>query len=124
MLLPALILFTIIISPALSAETLPPVSLSLAKAIEITLENNVDIQVERENIQLSRFLSSIEEAQFDPRIRIDTRTNRIIRSSTSGIDIFGSGTNRIVQENQQFNAGLNQRFRWGGDYDLTLGQSR
>lgn len=86
--------------------------------------NNIDIQVERENIHLSRFAFQIEAAQFDTTLTLDTRSNRTVRSSTSGIEIGPSGTTKIVQENQRISAGLNQRYRWGGNYDLNLGQAR
>ncbi len=106
------------------AKVLPAMPLSLAEAIEQSLENNVDIHIERENIRRQGFALFLEKAKFDATLSLDARSNRSVRSSTSGIETGPSGTSRIIRENQQINAGLNQRFPWGGDYDLTLGQFR
>jgi len=122
--LPALFCFISFLPSGLQAEAPASISLSLNQAIDIAFMNNIDIQVERENIHISRFSYLIEAAQFDASLSFDARSNRTIRSSTSGIETGPSGTDQIVQENQRLSAGLHQRFRWGGDYDLNLGQSR
>lgn len=111
-------------APILQAAAPSLIKLSLAEAIEIAFMNNVDIRVEQENVRRNRLSLLLEESQFDPSLRLDSRADRTVRSSTSGIETGPSGTNRIVQENQRINAGLNQRFRWGGDYDLNIGQFR
>jgi len=108
----------------LKAEALPVIFLSLAEAIEQTLENNVDMLIERENVRLQGFGLFLENAKFDAILSLDARSKRSIRSSTSGIETGPSGTNRIIRENQQISAGIKQRLQWGGDYDLALGQFR
>ncbi|MFQ5543147.1 MAG: TolC family protein [Nitrospiria bacterium] len=100
------------------------ISLSLHKAVMIALKNNVDLQIEREQIQLREWGLDEEEAQFNPSLRFDIKADRTIRSSAIRFETGGGGTSRIVQENQRVNAGINQRFRWGGDYALTIGQLR
>ncbi|MFQ5780029.1 MAG: TolC family protein, partial [Nitrospiria bacterium] len=117
-------LFAIVQPPSLGATPPPSVPLSLAGAIKIALENNVDIQVERENLHLRESGFIFEDSQFDPTLRLDARSDKIIRSSTSLIELGATTTNEIEQENQRLGTGLKQRLRWGGDYDLSLEQTR
>ncbi len=102
----------------------PAVRLSLVQAVTTALQNNIDLQVERGNIQIqeSDFLREI--GQFDPSLSFDLRADRTVRSSTSLIETGPSGTNRIIQENQRFNAGINQRLFTGGDLGLSFRQFR
>lgn len=106
------------------AQTTVPHLLSLAQAVKTAIINNIDIQVERENVRLQGTSFDWEAAQFDPTLSFGLHTNRTVRSSSSLIETGPSGTNRIIQENQRFNAGINQLFRSGGVADLRFRQFR
>lgn len=106
------------------AQPAPPLTLSLAQAVKTALKNNIDIQVERENIRLQSTFFDGEAAQFDPSLSFDLHADRTTRSSSSLIETGPSGTNRIIQENQRFNAGINRLFRSGGKADLRFQQFR
>ena len=109
---------------SLQAAEVTPRSLSLAEAVDIALENNVDVKVERENIRLQESSILFERGQFDPTLHLDARTNKTIRGSTSILETEFLQTDRIEQQNQQLSLGLKQRFPWGGDYDFTLSETR
>lgn len=106
-----------------AAEELPR-AFSLAEAIGLALENNVDLKVERENIRLQESAVLFEQGQFDPTLHLDARVDKTVRGSTSIIETGFLGANRLAQENQQLSLGMKQRFGWGGDYDLTFSQTR
>lgn len=106
------------------AQTTAPHLLSLAQAVKTALINNIDIQVERENVRLQGTSFDWEAAQFDPTLSFELHANRTVRSSSSLIETGPSGTNRIIQENQRFDAGINQLFRSGGVADLRFRQFR
>ncbi len=106
------------------AQSIPAQAFSLAQAVKMALINNIDIQVERENIRLQTTTFSREAAQFDPTLSFELYSNRSIRSSSSLIETGPSGTTRIIQENQRFEAGIQQRFRTGGSADLNFRQFR
>jgi len=121
--------FTLLLSPLfqatpLEAAEMTPRSLSLAEAIAIALKNNVDLKVERENIRLQESAVLFEQGQFDPTLHFDARTDKTVRESTSIIETGFVRTDQIEQENQRLSLGLNQRFGWGGDYDITFSQTR
>ncbi len=107
-----------------SASKPMPVALSLSQAVKIAIKDNVDIQVERENIRLSESAFFLESARFDPTISFDLNADRTVRSSSSLIETGPSGTNRITTENQRLGSSIKQRFRSGGDLDLTFRQNR
>jgi outer membrane protein TolC len=111
-------------TPPLEAVEITPRSLSLAEAINIALENNVDLRVERENIRLQRSAILFERGQFDPTLHLDARVDKTVRESTSIIETGFVRTDQIDQENQRLSLGFNQRFGWGGDYDITFSQTR
>ncbi len=117
-------LFVIIQAPSLSGAASPSVPLSLTDAITIALENNVDIRIERETIRLRELSLTLEDAQFDPALRMGTRTDRSTQTTSSTIDTTVLGTNKLKQTKVNFQAGLKQRLRWGGDYGLSLNQTR
>ncbi|MFQ5589477.1 MAG: hypothetical protein ACE5F7_11640, partial [Nitrospiria bacterium] len=102
----------------------PAVPLSLARAVKIAVTHNIDLHVAREDIRLQQSAVLREAGRFDPTLSFDLRTDRTVRSSTSLIETGPSGTDRIVQENQRFNASLKQRLLTGGDFGLSFRQFR
>ncbi|HLG21841.1 MAG TPA: TolC family protein [Candidatus Manganitrophaceae bacterium] len=108
----------------LSAGEGAPVEWTLQGAIRIALQNNVDARVETENVSLREALIGQEIGQFDPTLRLEARSDRSVRGSTSLVETGFTAASRFEQENQRIDAGLQQRFRWGGNYDLSLGQVR
>ncbi|VAX28919.1 hypothetical protein MNBD_NITROSPIRAE01-1633 [hydrothermal vent metagenome] len=109
---------------AIQAQPTPAQAFSLAQAVKTALINNIDIQVEREKVRLQTTTFNWEAAQFDPTLSLELHSNRTIRSSRSLIETGPSGTNRIIQESQRFNTGIQQRFRTGGSADLNFRQFR
>lgn len=121
--------FALLFSPffqttPLEAAEIPPRPLSLAEAVGIALENNVDLRVERENIRLQESAVLFERGQFDPILHLDARADKTVRESTSVIESGFIRTDQLEQENQRLSLGLNHRFGWGGDYDVTFSQAR
>lgn len=122
-------LCTLLLSPlfqttSLKAAEMTPRSISLAEAVAIALKNNVDLKVERENIRLQASAILFEQGQFDPTLHLDARADKTVRESISIIETGFVRTDQIEQENQRLSLGLNQRFGWGGDYDITFSQTR
>jgi len=109
-------------SPSLlhaSGDAPPALELSLQQAVIKALKANTDIQVKRENIRANQYELRWEQAQFDPAFLFDFRVSKVKRLSTLSFE-----TDTVIQENQRLSLGLSQRLRWGGDYNLSLGQRR
>lgn len=119
-----LFLFPFFQTSSLKAAERTPQSLSLEEAIRIALGNNVDLKVERENIRLQESDILFEQGQFDPTLHLDARVGKSVQESTSVIEAGFVETGQVDQESQRLSLGLNQRFGWGGDYDVTFSQSR
>lgn len=109
---------------SLEAAERSPHSLSLAEAVGLAIENNVDLKVERENIRLQESAVLFERGQFDPILHLDARADKTVRESTSIIETGFIRADQFEQENQRLSLGLNQRFGWGGNYGVTYSQSR
>ncbi len=109
-------------SPLMAADTL---FLSLQEMVEMSVKNSVDLEIERENLNLRGADIQRERAGFDPSFYLDARTDRAVRGSTSLIEAgVTSGANLIINENQKISTGLKQRFGWGGNYELSVGEVR
>jgi len=95
-------------------------SLSLLDAIRIALENNPDIQVEKENIRIREAMALSEAAQFDSALQINTGLKELTRSATSLLETGLTGQKEIEQEEAELGLGWRKSLGWGGEYGLTL----
>ncbi len=109
---------------ALADQPSAVVPISLSEAVRKAIQNNIALQVERQNIHLQEAGFRLASGIFDPTISFDLRADRTVRSSTSLIETAPSGTNRIIQENQRLIASINQHLSTGGDLGLSFRQFR
>ncbi len=120
-----LFLLLVLLFPGAGLTAAESRRMSLREAVSAALMNNLDFEIEEENLNLKRSALLQEEANFDPSFYLDVRADKAIRGSTSLIEAGAlSGTGLITQDNQRMTTGLKQRFGWGGNYELSLGQVR
>ena len=95
-------------------------ALSLQKVIEIALQNNLDIIVERLNPKIRREDIIAENAFFDPALFADISINKSLIPSASA---FASPDVTSI-ENRNFSIGLKQSLKLGTSYELTFASVR
>ncbi len=125
------ILILIITTPPLGftetkiVDSTPPsdvqhLSLSLREAIELTLENNLDIRVERFNPRISEAMIIVEKGAFDPTIALDLSINKDKRP------VANAYADPDVSEGEGINwgIGIRQDLITGGNYQLRFTNER
>jgi outer membrane protein TolC len=109
--------------PDYSAESMPPVNasatvreLSLQECIQLALQTNLDLQIERYNPQIAHFTLSGAYAGYDPLLSLSGQHDRTETgasfSSNNGL-VLGSAT-----EDNQGNGSLTGLLPWGMNYTL------
>ncbi len=99
---------------AARSDAAAPAPLTLAQAIAWALQENLDLQIQKEGARGGENDILVEEAAFDP-----TATFDVLASRWTAIPSLRAGWN-----DQGFRIGLSQRLRFGGDYGLRLFQRR
>lgn len=97
------------------------VSLSLQDCIFFALKNNLDIVATRLVPQIKETEIIEAKSDFDPTATLDISADRSETHTTSSAT---TGTFGSVQKNYDFDAGLQQKFLTGGDYDLSFKNNR
>lgn len=95
-------------------------SLSLREAIELTLENNLDIRVERFNPRISETMITLEKGEFDPTIVFDLSINRDKRPVASAF----ADPDVSVDDSINWGIGISQDLITGGNYQLRFTNER
>lgn len=112
--------------PPENASENEPLVLSLEEAIRNTLEGNTDLRVEKYNPKIRQSEIIIQEAGFDPGIRLGTGGGRAIRPSASAVDvaILAGAVSPIESSQLDYTLGLDQRLATGTDYQLAFDLTR
>ena len=107
--------------PAPQAPAGPVQRLSMEDAIKLALENNLSLQVERMNPELSDLAIEQAKTAWTPNLTAAMNNN----SRTSPISGFFSGaTDKLTNESFSANVGANQLLPWGANYNVTWDTSR
>ena len=94
-------------------------SLSLQKVIEISLQNNLDIAVERMNPKIEEENITLETSAFDPNFFADFSIGQNVTPSASSL------SNPVTsRDNRKFAVGLKQTLKIGTSYELKFGSVR
>jgi hypothetical protein len=104
-------------APAVQAlpEAGPRTPLSADEAVRRALERNLDIQVQRLEPQLLDYQVAALWANYRPTLTSSVftqgQTNLPADQLQGGV---GASANQIINDTAQWNAGMQQNFRWGG----------
>jgi outer membrane protein TolC len=110
-------------APAAAPATIQGTPISMEEAVKMALENNLGIQIERLNPQISVLGISRAQGAFAP--TLFTGFSR--RNSTSPPQDFVTAAGTAVSTNSNFasNGGVGQNLRWGGgSYQVSFDGSR
>ncbi len=116
------------IEPYVMGQAKPPVEpgaslrdMSLEQAIEIALENNLDLKVARMNPQIQDYSLQAARAAFKPTLSGNFNQNHSSQVSTSSLD----GVSTIVNQQQTYNTSLSQSLgKFGANYSVTFSSGR
>ncbi|HZI94342.1 MAG TPA: TolC family protein [Patescibacteria group bacterium] len=99
----------------------PPVSLSLADAIQMSLKNNLDIKIAKVTPQIREQDEAFQEAAFDPNLGFSATYQDNSRPSSNVFDVGAQGTLVSIDSKvQNYQAGISDRFRYGASYSANL----
>lgn len=111
-------------SNAAEAELPPPppappsvemkLPLSLEKAIQMALENNLEVIIEKINPQIREAEVDVERGIFDPSVKLSPSRNKSVRQTGS----FLAGADALTVENTDLSANVGQKIPLGGTYGL------
>src|SRR5678815_401646 len=91
----------------------PPVSLSLADAIQMSLKNNLDIKIAKVTPQIREQDEAFQEAAFDPNLGFSATYQDNSRPSSNVFDVGAQGTLVSIDSKvQDYQAGISDRFRY------------
>lgn len=109
-------------APPPSAEQQGPVRrLSLDDAVQLALEQNLNLQVQRLEPQLQDLSLAQVRTAWTPTVN-STIANA---SSTSPItNVFAGASNQLTNESFKANVGVGQLLPWGGNYNVAWNNSR
>jgi len=96
--------------------------LSLSEAIQIALQNNSELQIEKENIAIRASAVQIEASLLDLSFRANANLKQSVQESTSFAETGLLGESLFEQKDVQIGLGWKKPLRWGGTTDLTLTQ--
>jgi len=94
--------------------------LSLQKVIEITLQNNLDIAVERMHPKINEESITFENSLFDPTLFSDVSIGKDVTPSASAF----ASPDVTKEENINFSIGVKQRLKAGTSYELKFDSLR
>jgi outer membrane protein TolC len=101
----------------------PPLTLSLADAIQMTLERNNDVVIARLETRVARQNVLAAEGVYDPRVTPNFSYERTVTANTSAIG--GATAGRLEQNEYGGGAGMTGRTPWaGGRFTVTFNSSR
>jgi outer membrane protein TolC len=87
-------------------------TMSLEDCLQVALEHNLDVQIERYNPEFARYALSSAKWAYDPQLRVDG--GHEYRQSPGGIDAEGRLFGGTETEVDDFNVGLSGRLPYGG----------
>jgi HAE1 family hydrophobic/amphiphilic exporter-1 len=94
-----------------TADTREERPLTLKEAIQLALENNVEVEVSRVNTQFTRAVVKAAEGAFDPVFRLSQNYED---RTTPTPSVLQSPTGELKDKIATWNAGYQQRFKWQG----------
>ncbi len=114
------LLFSVCVSRGFAAQ--PPLNLDQAKAIEMALEKNFSIEVQRFDPKIARERERGAWGRFDPQIDLsNSRAENTTRSIFSNDPLTNAGRRsdlRSVVQNDAWSAGISGVTVWGLGYDV------
>lgn len=118
-----IVALSIFLATPVWAQPAEPLVLTLDQAHRIALENNLDVQIERENPFIARTDIRSKESAFEPAFFTSVGGGNAIRPLEAAVEaavIQDEATRRSVD----FGVGLRQTIPTGGNYRLELSNSR
>lgn len=116
---------------ALAQSPLEPMILSLPESVQLALENNFEIAVERRSPKISETVIEIERAGLDMSLNAGisgggTRrpTASMVEAIILGETVTGVEVTPIEEADLRYDLGITKRLPTGGSYDLSFGVTR
>ncbi len=106
-----------------AADARPTVQLTLDDAVKLALDRNLDISVQRLNPQTFDYSIAGLNAFYRPTLTSTVSAVSDARASTNTTSGADAGA-AITTTTSNWNGGLSQQFRWGGNAQVTLNNSR
>lgn len=115
----------IAVAPQTSGTTAggPTVALTLDAAVELALERNLDIAVQRLNPQLQDVAIASARAFYSPTLTSTLSQAQTKQAPTNQLQL-ASGGGGVLNRTFTYNGGLLQNLPWGGSVQATLNNSR
>ncbi|HSQ35750.1 MAG TPA: TolC family protein [Candidatus Binatia bacterium] len=95
-------------------------AMTLDEVIEQALKNNLDLQIEMTNPQISRALWSKSKAIFDPMLNLSYNNDESNSPSSSAL----TGADIETRKNLGYTVDLAQKLPFGGTFDVSLNNNR
>ncbi len=116
------------VEPYIVGQAKPPVEpgaslrdMTLEQAIEIALENNLDLKVARMNPQITDYSLQAARAAFRPTLSGNFNQNHSSQVSTNTLE----GVSRVINQQQSYNTQLSQSLpKFGSNYSVTFTSGR
>ncbi len=108
---------------AAAAAAGPTVAMTLDEAVELALERNLDIAVQRLNPQLQDIAIANARAYYNPTLTSTISQNENNNAPTNQLQV-SSGGGGVTSRTFTYNGGFSQNLPWGGSLDATLNNSR
>jgi outer membrane protein TolC len=109
--------------PAAAGDSRPAVNLTLDDAVKLALDRNLDISVQRLNPSTFDFSIASLNAVYRPTLTSTVSALSDARASTNTTSGADAGA-AITSKTSNWNGGLSQQFRWGGNAQITFNNSR
>ncbi len=85
--------------------------LGLREAIELAIQNNLDVEIARNNTRVAQAVIRAAEGAFDPIFRVQPNYEK---RTTPTPSVLQSPTGKLEDDITTWNAGFNQRLKWNG----------
>jgi outer membrane protein TolC len=95
--------------------------LSVDEAVQMALEQNLDLQVERINPRLRDLSIATAKTVWTPNVTSGLSDGN---STTPNYNIYGASGSTLSSQQLQWSFGASQQLPWGGNYQVTWGSQR
>ncbi len=95
--------------------------LSVDQAVQMALEQNLDLQVQRVNPQLQDLNIAVARSAWTPNFTTGVQNSN---ATTPNYNLYTASGSTLTTEQVQWSFGGNQQLPWGGNYQVSWGSGR